>query len=377
MNVSQWDEERIHKLHTWLLSRNIDVIRSGHDLTMPSPFKEKTKRITEGAGYVDQARRLWVTVAIFDGKPKLLWSCWFTKRRDSGKNMGGVSAYALSVRTGVPEYEIMALLDLQHDEAVKMAEGLIEKCEAILSQPLREKAARDKAREAAPTTIAARVAHDMPTRLIPLFTGNDAVFRPEQMLTERAISPETSLRYAVCWDADQQAIMFPWALPDGTYAYCQWWDGKKYRFPPKDAQHLNKEDLIFGIDQWKPTMPLTLTEGAFDAMTLWGCGLGGSSMTEQQRLLIGTLKPDMVINAFDNDPAGIAGAAAVTRALRGVVPEAKIVQVFPPHPHKDWNDLAKVVGQQNAVAEYCRRVQAAQDDHESGSIVNRVKQMLR
>lgn len=372
-NVSDYDEERIHKLHEWLLAKGIDVVREGHDLAMPSPFKEREKRRTEGHGYVDHARRLWVTVKIIQGLPTIFWSCWFTKRKDTGKNMGGRSAYALSVRTGVPEQDIMAMLDLEFDEVVHQSDEMLDKVDAILTQPFRDEARREKARqEAAGTPALDRVPYEQPPRLIPLFMGSEAVWRPEQMLLERGIDAETSRRYACCWDADAQAILFPWATRDGRYAYHQWWDGRRYRFPAKDGVHFQKENLVFGLDLWVPEVPLTLCEGTFDAMTIWGTALGGSSLTEDQRSQVVACNPSMLVLALDNDAAGWAGAQAMERIFRYYLPEANIIVVFP--PTKDWNDLAKQQGRDFAFQEYCRRVKDAQDP--TTRILSRVTQIL-
>ena len=349
----------------------------GNDLTIPSPFKERDKRRKGLSSYRDEKNRLSVTVALNGDQPVIMWQCWYTKRAD-GTNFGGMSAYAVSLATGKTAAEVLQALDMRFDEAVEAADSLEDRVIAILGQGQREEARRNVV--VAPVV---RKPRQPPPRLHPLFQADPETEFVERFVEGRRIDPRTAAAYGLAYDPGAGAVFIPWRARNGDHVYHQWWDptvvGRNpYRFPPRDGEHLDHGDAIFGIDLWRPGMPLVLCEGVFDAMTLMACGLGGSHLTDAQTAIIMSLspRPRMIVLALDRDDAGVNGSKRIAGALSNRMPDVEVLQVFPPPP-KDWNDLAQRDGADAAAREFVSRVKEAHEGYQGGSdIMSRVRQML-
>lgn len=347
-DLSQPDEVRIEKLRRWLESLSVDVVQVGHELTMPSPFKEREKRKT------DDKRRLSVTVVQEAGIPTLRWQCWWSKGK-TGKPFGGRSAYALSVLTKKTQKEISDLLELRYDEKVEQAETAIDKVSAILTQPARELEARRTFRAQQQTQTLAATPHLMPSSILSLWDGNPLTKGPEGMVEERGITKPIGYDYGLGWDYDEQAIWLPWVDRKRTLRIYQRWDGAKYRFPRDEPGRMTKSDAIFGLHTWKVGRPLVINEGAFTAMSVCGVALGGSTMSDVQLSLIADCKADLIIPAFDNDHGGFDGSLAISKRLQYEL-GCKVAPVFCPEGN-DWNVFIKKNGFQKTMQTFAERVQ--------------------
>jgi hypothetical protein len=353
-HIAHPDHERIEKLRQWLESRGVDVVQVGDDLAMPSPFKEREKRRTEGPGYVDTKRRLWVTVVTGDdGKPKVRWQCWWSKSVN-GKGLGGHSVYAVAMAARCGREEINKLLGLEIDEEVEKAEGVLEKALAILWQGEREKIAKEKSIKAE-NERPGRISHELPKNFEGLFEGSFITKHAESMVLARGIQKEVSLAYKLCWDIEKEAVFIPWLNREGKFQFGQWWDGERYRFPRKDGIHFQKEDGIFGIHLYNGKR-LVLSEGCFTAMSITGMALGGSSLTDEQMATILSLSPEHIVLAFDNDNGGYYGSKAIHGVLKSKLPNAHIDITMPPRGFNDWNDVLKKNGINDTMKEFVERI---------------------
>lgn len=367
----------MQKLEDWLTSIGQPYERSGDDVCMPSPFKERDKKKRgEPSTYVDANYRLSVTIEEFEGSPTLLWQCWYTKKPD-GNPYGGRTGFALSVRTGVPCGTIHKILDLEFDEVVHRAENLEDKVQAILSQDTRKETRRIEARkkeaQEGPLGLWAP-----PGDIIPLFRGLPFTEVGEAIVMQRGITPETALAYGVSWMPDwgDGKLWFPWWTQDGRYAYHQWYDPdqRRYFFPKRQEGLVTKYDLIYGLWCWNESRPVVICEGIFDTLTLCGQCIAGSALSKEQTALLVALRPQMIIIALDKDGAGINGAKAMEALIKQHLPNSEVVVVFP--PHGDWNDIAKERGQTAALAEFRERVQAARGQSGISPLEARVRQLL-
>lgn len=383
------DETRLEKLESWLHSQGVPTMRIGDEVTMPSPFKEADKRKHgAGPGYVDDKFRLSATIKVDQdtGKALLRWQCWYSKGKD-GKTFGGRSAFALAKRTGVAQQRIMELLGLEYDEAVAQADNDFDKITAIVTQPMREAPKVDHSsiwdhgtpfddpvpvpppvESAIPTLshIREMIPHMSPLSRTPLFVDNPLGRIGESWVTMRGIDPACAAHYQLFWDHDREEVILPFWGSDGCMWFYQWYSQDKreqgqspYWFPSnKENPALpGRGDLLFGEFQYANNRPLIVCEGVWDAITLYGVGISGSTLTEQQLARMVSLNPPMVILAFDNDTPGIAGAKDAKRKLEHYLPGVPIMIIFPPASYNDWNKIAERHGQLTAVREFRQRVQ--------------------
>lgn len=343
----------------------MDVVRVGNDLTMPSPFKEREKRKTEGSGYRDLKRRLWVTVVDDGGFPVLRWRCWWTKGA-GGKAYGGRTPYALSVLTKVPQEEIAKVIGLAWDAEVAKAETFEDQVAALLSAPERKRKAANEGAERRKVARAGLLPHDQPTSCVPLWSGTVITTWAESMVSGRGIEPEIGRDYRLAWDIDREAVMIPWIGPDGQFLMPQWWDGKKYRSPYDVRDRLTRGDAIMGLHRWKAGNPLILCEGPFTAMSVGGCCIGGSEVQDAQVTIIKSANPGLVLIAFDNDGAGLSGTEGWLQRLRreGI----RCAAVFPPDRLNDWNDVLRKLGLQGTVSAFIERTRESMAIGEMGHV---------
>lgn len=364
------DQRRIELLRAFLEAKGVDVVQTGRDLCMPSPFKEREKRRFE-PGYVDTGRRLSVTVVenTDSGQSQVIWQCWYTKR-PNGTNFGGRSVYAVALAAKCDQREVLQALDLAFDKEVHEAEQKEDDVSWALAVAGQSSRARDKQvhlfnKSRTDTQIIHKKRYlSPPINGIPLFEGYSAALAGEEAVLSRAISPERARRYCLGWDLDRSAVILPWKGVNGEHHYHQWWtpgSAKGYRFPEKSADFVSKEDCIFGLHTWNPSLPLILAEGAFTAMSINGCALGGSSLTlAQQAILLGLPihTVSLIIFALDKDGAGLHGM----QKMRGIdmiaTTKTSALSVFAPGTG-DWNDLAQAQSEEACGRIFIERVQQA------------------
>lgn len=363
-NLSQPDEIRIEKLRQWLEGRGIDVVQVGHELTMPSPFKEAAKKQT------DDKRRLSVTIDLENGLPTLRWQCWWSRGR-TGKAFGGRSTYALSKVTKVSQQDISTLLDLHYDEKVEQAETQVDKVIALLTQPIREAESRRVFQEQIKTQKQDAVPHLLPPCILSLWEGNPLTAGPESMVEERGIFKDVGYQYGLGWDYDDQAIFLPWVDQSMTCRTFQHWNGSKYRFPRDETGRMTKSDAVFGLHLWKPGRPFILAEGCFTAMSVCGCALGGSSISEKQIELIKACGPDTIITAFDQDHSGFDGTVSICKRLAYAL-GCRMIPTFSPEGN-DWNDVLKRRGFQATMQAFAERIRSAMTQTVTGAIVSQYR----
>lgn len=347
-DLAQPDETRIEKLRRWLEGRGVDVVQVGHELTMPSPFKEREKRQT------DDKRRLSVTIVREGTIPILRWQCWWSRGK-TGKPFGGRSCYALSVVAKASQAEIANLLDLHYDEQVEKAETSLDKVLAIMTQPSREAEARRVFREQTLQSQAAVVPHLLPPCILSLWEGNPLTTGPESLVEKRGIGKNIGHEYGLGWDVDRQAIWLPWADRESRIRVYQWWDGTKYRFPKDEVGKMTKSDAIFGLHLWKSGRPMLLAEGGFTAMSICGQALGGSTMSDAQLAMVAACKPETIIVAFDNDNGGFDGSVGICKRLAYEL-GCRVAPVFCPDGN-DWNDFLIKHGFQVTMQTLAERIQ--------------------
>lgn len=389
MILTQSDEDALEKLHGWLISRGIPVDRIGDDLTLPSPFKERDKkRNGEPQSYVDNAKRLWVTIR----GGTIRWQCWYTKGK-TGKSFGGQSAWALSVRTGVPQREIMHFLGLHFNEEVAKAETMMDKVQVIV--------AKDHTSITAAAFDFGTPYDDPPAQAPPdpkeppkpypaltntyreLWTGSPLTFHGEQWLSERGLDPALVRHYGLCWDFDEHKVLIPFWSRTGVMEYYQWYDHetRKYRYPRKVEGCIAHKDIMFG--EWQHAqsggrIPLSVSEGVWDACTILGVAIGGSVLTDYHVDRILNLSPSMVIMALDNDPSGIRGAESRMHRLKGSLRGIPIYSAYPPAEYKDWNKVAETCGQVAAIRCFAERTKASMAAESSGNtLITKLDQILR
>jgi hypothetical protein len=120
----------------------------------------------------------------------------------------------------------------------------------------------------------------------------------------------------------------------------------KYMGPDK-KYGIGKSDILF-MPVWPPSgSKLYLTEGEFDALSIWNASkgrlfagaFGGKNLSEKQAEMIRNYKP---VLCLDTDNAGKDGLTkmAVKLKSKGLSPNF----VRPPKIYKDWNKMLQEVG---------------------------------
>lgn len=184
----------------------------------------------------------------------------------------------------------------------------------------------------------------------------------EECLKRRKID---SSRIRVCTSGRyRNRILIPYLNREGVLVYYngrQMDDqGPKYLGPPKELG-IGKGDVLF-VPEWPESgSKVYITEGEFDAMSLFSCGfpsaaLGGKEMSDTQFHI---LKDFIPVLCLDADEAG--GQALLKMAdkllSRGVT---NVFYVRPCKEYKDWNGLLVEKGERilkHYVASHERRYQ--------------------
>lgn len=119
----------------------------------------------------------------------------------------------------------------------------------------------------------------------------------------------------------------------------------KYRGPDKDLG-IGKEDVLFMPEWPEDGTDVYLTEGEFDAISIYKCGLnagafGGKVISDSQAMYLRNYRP---IVATDNDKAG---KVALPKIADSLVAKGfkNIGYVKPSTDYKDWNEMLQRVGE--------------------------------
>lgn len=129
-------------------------------------------------------------------------------------------------------------------------------------------------------------------------------------------------------------------------------DNLRYMGPPKELG-VGKGDVMYSPSWPEPGEKLYITEGEFDAMSLWQCGfhsaaLGGKAATEKQTSMIRDYKPVLCLDADE------AGSEALPKIASALMSKGMSVSyVRPCREYKDWNGLLEEKGER-ILREYIR-----------------------
>lgn len=191
--------------------------------------------------------------------------------------------------------------------------------------------------------IKAKVQAKIPGVLISSLPNNSLRHKAESYLKSRKLPiEEFYLGYSDNKDYCNR-IIIPYYDAAGELIYyngrsmAKW--GPKYRNPDKELG-LSKTDIIYAPKWPKAGSKVLITEGEFDAYTLYLCGFngmacGGKKLFEKQ---IQLLKNYKVCLALDNDVSGFGALFEMAKLL--VAAQFKdITYVFPPQGFKDWNEM--------------------------------------
>lgn len=130
-------------------------------------------------------------------------------------------------------------------------------------------------------------------------------------------------------------VVFPY-FENGDVVYWQSRSilNKIFSFPPDTDKSL----FIYGIDNIEPGEPVIVTESIFNALMFdRGASIGGSSLSESQARKLKRMGCDDVIVAFDNDEAGLYGAAKCFDLMGS---KCHMYYSVPPDD-RDWNKIAQ------------------------------------
>jgi hypothetical protein len=123
----------------------------------------------------------------------------------------------------------------------------------------------------------------------------------------------------------------------------------RYLGPPKGIG-VGKDDVLF-MPEWAPEgVTLYLTEGEFDALSIYYSGsvqgekiysaaFGGKNLSDKQIVM---LQPYKICLCLDSDTAGRKGLSKMVEKLRSR--SIPLTFVRPPQKYKDWNRMLVEVG---------------------------------
>ena len=161
-------------------------------------------------------------------------------------------------------------------------------------------------------------------------------------LTGRGITPIIQRLYRCGHDSARNAVVMPWAGPDGAVLNAKWratW-GKAFWYAKGGAP---VRSMIYGIDiSYKRGIErATIAEAEIDAMSssvagTFGLAVGGSEFTDLKAELLRKSTISELILAADNDAAGEKLRAEIERKMRGYV---RLSALRLPAYAKDLNDV--------------------------------------
>ena len=146
-----------------------------------------------------------------------------------------------------------------------------------------------------------------------------------EYLTRRGISADVQRLFGVGYDANSQAVMLPWRLPDGRLA------NVKYRKTRGKAFWYERDgwpirELVYGIDviYAQNVRQAAIVEAEIDALSFWtacvpAIAVGGTAFGAAKRDMILRSPIEQLIIATDADKPGERLRAEVERELRGRV----------------------------------------------------------
>jgi DNA primase len=149
----------------------------------------------------------------------------------------------------------------------------------------------------------------------------------------------------ICLSGDyKNRIIIPYYNENGKLIY---FNGRKldnkglrYLGPEEKIYHVGKGDVLYTPEWPNPGDKIYLTEGEFDALTLFICGFhgmacGGKYLTDKQ---VEMLRKYDVCLALDEDEAGFSGVIGMGKQLmEAQTPSISFVR--PPKNLKDWNKM--------------------------------------
>jgi DNA primase len=161
-------------------------------------------------------------------------------------------------------------------------------------------------------------------------------------LTGRGISPVIQRLYRSGFDPQKNAVVMPWAAPDGTIVNAKWratWS-KVFWYAKGGAP---VREMIYGIDiAYKRLIKRAIiVESETDAMYAASCGIfglavGGSAFTDAKAELLRRSPVEELLIGTDNDAAGEKLREEIAQKMRGYC-ELRDVRV--PRPAKDINEI--------------------------------------
>lgn len=171
----------------------------------------------------------------------------------------------------------------------------------------------------------------------------------EKYLTSRKLPVE---KFLVCKAGEyKMRIFIPYYDKSGSLIY---WNSRtlkddplRYRGPENEG--IGKSDVLY-MTNWN-AKKIYLTEGEFDALSLFCCGFsgtacGGKSVDDKQ---IEILKNYQVCICFDTDKSGGDALNKIGKKIAGQVKDLSYVR--PPEKFKDWNKML-VECNENIVRKY-------------------------
>lgn len=167
----------------------------------------------------------------------------------------------------------------------------------------------------------------------------------EYYLSKRQLSIENMY---FCTDGDyKNRIIIPYYKDDKLIYYNSRHiaNGKpRYLGPPKSVG-VGKSEVLFA-PYWPKSGKVFLTEGEFDALSLYSCGFnsvacGGKELSDNQLLM---LKDYSVCLALDQDVYGLKAVMNMGEKLLSI--GAKTSYIRPAIGYKDWNDMLVKIGKE-------------------------------
>lgn len=161
-------------------------------------------------------------------------------------------------------------------------------------------------------------------------------------LTGRGISQVIQRLYRSGYDAQKDAVVMPWAAPDGTILNAKWratWS-KAFWYAKGGAP---VREMIYGIDiVYKRNIKRAIiVESETDAMYAASCGIfglavGGSAFTDAKAELLRRSPIETLLIGTDNDAAGLKLREEIAQKMRGY---CELRDVWVPRPAKDINEI--------------------------------------
>lgn len=300
------------KFLNWAESRFDDIVVSGNEIKLNSIFCE------------DRKHHLWCNpYGGKTGNPHGVYHCWKTDQKGNLINL------------------VMHVDKCSFDEALEILDTVSEGSIADLERKVQEMFDNNQ-KETTKTTNKLELPsgcygfEDLPSSNYLKKMAIDYI--ESRKLDKNNLLICTSGRY-------RNRILIPYFDKDGSLIY---YNGRyigdpgtnlRYLGPPKELG-IGKGDVLYCPKWPNKGEKVYITEGEFDAMSLFVCGfnsiaLGGKSMTEKQ---IDMIKDYVPVLCLDADEAGTLALPRVANSLfqKGF---SKVFYVRPCIEFKDWNGL--------------------------------------